>query len=295
MPELVSRLRAAGCVFAEDEAAVLLASAGSDEELEAMVVRRVAGAPLEHVVGWVDFAGVRVGIDPGVFIPRQRTALMVERVLACMHARGHAAVLACMQASGDAAVLACMQARTVVVDLGCGTGALGLAVAHAVRRAATTEVGVAVEVEVHAVDVDAAAVACARRNLAAAGIAGTVHQGDLTAPLSHHLRGKVDLILANMPYVPTRARDLMPAESRDHEPAHTTDGGTDGLDLIRRVAEQAPRWLTSTGSVWVEVGEDQVAAATYAFESNGLTPRTHTDDDRGATVLSGTMSGISPV
>ena len=78
MPDLVTRLRAAGCVFAEDEAAVLESSAGSAEELAAMVARRVAGEPLEYVVGWVEVAGVRVSITPGVFIPRQRTAFLVE-------------------------------------------------------------------------------------------------------------------------------------------------------------------------------------------------------------------------
>src|SRR4051794_41979982 len=76
--EVVDALRGAGCVFAEDEAALLEREASSTGDLAAMVARRVAGEPLEQIVGWVDFAGVRVLLEPGVFVPRQRTALMVD-------------------------------------------------------------------------------------------------------------------------------------------------------------------------------------------------------------------------
>src|SRR5438552_17689641 len=100
---IVARLRAAGCVFAEDEAAVLLASATDSASLAAMVDQRIAGRPLEHVVGWVEFCGRRVLVDPGVFVPRRRTELLVREARA---RRG-----------------------PVVVDLACGCGAVGLAVA----------------------------------------------------------------------------------------------------------------------------------------------------------------------
>lgn len=258
VPELVVRLRAAGCVFAEDEAAVLLESAGSAEELEAMVVRREAGEPLEHVVGWVDLAGVRVSIDPGVFVPRQRTAFLVERAAARLDGLDH---------------------PPVVLDLGCGTGALALALARTLPPGGVT---------VHAVDLDPAAVACAARNLA--DIPGAVHLGDLTETLPAELAGRVDVILANMPYVPTAAIGLMPPESRDFEPTVTVDGGSDGLDLVRRVAGLASYWLVPGGSVWVETGADQAEAAADAFGRAGLTPAIHTDDERGATVV----SAISP-
>ncbi|WP_460848609.1 putative protein N(5)-glutamine methyltransferase [Nocardioides ultimimeridianus] len=274
MPELVplvalvARLRAAGCVFAEDEAAVLTSSAGSAEELEAMVARRVAGEPLEHVVGWVDFAGVRVAVGPGVFIPRQRTALLVEVAAACLRASN--------------SLLARKQGAATVVDLGCGSGALGLALAR------TRPPG---EVAVHAVDIEPAAVACARRNLA--GVPGGVHRGDLFEPLPPELAGEIDVLLANMPYVPTHALALMPAESRDHEPRVTTDGGADGLDLIRRVAAEAARWLRPGGTLLVETGEDQAEAVAATFAAHGLTPAVHHDDERGATVVSGAVSAIS--
>ncbi|HWU21503.1 MAG TPA: putative protein N(5)-glutamine methyltransferase [Nocardioides sp.] len=274
MPELVppvalvSRLRAAGCVFAEDEARVLTSSAGSAEELEAMVARRIAGEPLEHVVGWVDFAGTRVGVGPGVFIPRQRTALLVEVAAACLRASN--------------SLLARKQGAATVVDLGCGSGALGLALART-RPHGT--------VAVHAVDIEPVAVEWARRNLAR--VPGDVHLGDLFEPLPAELAGRVDVLLANMPYVPTHALALMPAESRDHEPRVTTDGGVDGLDLIRRVAQEAAHWLRPGGSVLVETGADQADTVAATFAAHDLTPAVHHDEERGATVVCGSVSAIS--
>ncbi len=245
--DLVLRLRAAGCVFAEDEARVLLDSA-TGEELEALVARRVAGVPLEYVVGWVDFAGIRVALDPGVFIPRQRTAFLVE--------------------------LASDVAARVVVDLCCGSGALGLALAH--RHPG---------VELHAADLDPVAVACARRNLEPIG--ASAHQGDLDAPLPDRLRGRVDVLVANVPYVPSAAVAQMPPESRDHEPRDTVDGGSDGLDVVRRLAELAPRWLAPGGRVFVETSADQAPETERTFERAGLAALAHHDPERVATVVSG--------
>jgi release factor glutamine methyltransferase len=259
--DLVVRLRAAGCVFAEDEAEVLL-EAASGAALEELVTRRVAGEPLEHVVGWVDFAGVRVLLDPGVFIPRQRTALLVELAEWALFSR--LAALAPQPAAAG-----------VVVDLCCGSGALGLAL-HARHPG----------IELHAADVDPAAVACARRNLDPIG--ATVHQGDLDAPLPDRLRGLVDVLVANVPYVPTDAIALMPPESRDHEPRGTVHGGADGLDVVRRLAALAPAWLAPGGAVFVETGGAQSEAAAAAFAAAGLSPAVHQDDERGATVVSGT-------
>ncbi|WP_408897226.1 putative protein N(5)-glutamine methyltransferase [Nocardioides sp. R1-1] len=247
---LVARLRAAGCVFAEEEAAVLAASAGSASELEELVARRVAGEPLEYVVGWVAFDGGRVGVEPGVFVPRQRTAYLVELAAGTVTA-------------GD-----------VVLDLCCGSGALGLALARRVP-------GIAV----HASDVDPVAVACAARNLAPVG--GSAVVGDLDAALPSALRGQAAAILANVPYVPSRAVALMPPESREHEPRGTVDGGPDGLDLLRRVAGVAPRWLRPGGALLSEVSETQAPAAATVFAAAGLDPSVHHDEERDATVVSG--------
>jgi release factor glutamine methyltransferase len=250
----VRRLRAAGCVFAEEEADILAASASSPEELDAMVRRRVDGEPLEQVVGWADFCGLRVVVEPGVFVPRRRTTLLVREAVAT---------------AGS------LTRPAVVVDLCCGTGALGLAVVAALGDG-----------ELHAADADPAAVRCARRNL---GARGTVHEGDLDAPLPARLRGRVDLLLANVPYVPTDEIPLLPHEARLYEPATALDGGSDGLRVLARVATLAPRWLSPLGAVLLETSERQADAAVAILEAEGLAAGTVTDDELGATVVVGRL------
>ncbi|MFE5600778.1 putative protein N(5)-glutamine methyltransferase [Streptomyces coelicoflavus] len=247
---VVAALRGAGCVFAEDEAALILAAARTAAELTALVDRRVTGLPLELVLGWAEFGGLRVAVAPGVFVPRRRTEFLVSEALA------HAP---------DA---------DVVVDLCCGSGAVGAALAAALDRP-----------EVHAADVDPAAVHCARGNLADAG--GRVYAGDLFDALPDTLRGRVDILAANVPYVPTGEVGLLPAEARDHEPLVALDGGSDGLDVLRRVAAAAPDWLAPGGCLLVETSERQAAAAVDAFTRAGLTPRLAVCEDLYAHVVIG--------
>ena len=253
--ELTRRLRAAGCVFAEDEARVLSSSAASADELEAMVLRRVAGEPLEVVVGWADFCGLRIAVEPGVFVPRARTAVLVE------HGRP------------------LIGAGSVVVDLCCGTGAVGVAL-HAAQPG----------IELQVSDVDAAAVACARRNVEPIG--GRVHEGDLFGALPDDLRGRVDLLVVNAPYVPTDAIATMPPEARDHEPHVALDGGADGVDVHRRVAEDALRWLTPAGHLIVETSPRQAGLTAAAFEVAGLRPSVVTSDDSDGTAVIGVRAPV---
>jgi release factor glutamine methyltransferase len=248
---VVSRLRAAGCVFAEEEARLLTEAAGTPAELAEMVDRRVAGLPLEQILGWVEFDGLRLALDGGVFVPRRRTAFLVRCAVPLVPPGG------------------------VVVDLCCGCGALGTALAIRLPG-----------VEVHAADIDPAAVACARRNLA--GVGGLVYCGDLFAPLPATLRGRVDVVVANVPYVPTEAIAQMPPEARDHEPRLALDGGSDGLDVARRMIAAAPDWLTPGGSLLFETSESQADAAVGLLTGGGFVPRIESDDDVGATVVVGT-------
>jgi release factor glutamine methyltransferase len=252
MSTIVERLRAAGCVFAEEEASLIAGAASTPVELEEMVARRVEGLPLEQVVGFAEFCGLRVLVDPGVFVPRHRTEFLVR----------------------EAAALA--KPGSVIVDLCCGTGALGLALASLVEAA-----------DLSAADLSPAAVACARRNL---GPTVPVYQGDLFSALPTSLRGRVDILLANTPYVPTGEIAFLPAEARLYEPAVTLDGGADGLDLQRRVAAEAPRWLAPGGHVLVEVSERQAPVADDIFASAGLTTRIATSDELYATIVIGTRS-----
>lgn len=248
--DVVARLRAAGCVFAEDEARVLAAAARGPEELELLTARRVAGLPLEHVVGWAEFCGLRVAVDPGVFVPRRRTEFLVR------------------------VAVGVARPGAVVVDLCCGSGAVGAAVVDRVAG-----------VELHAVDVDPVAVACARRNVGA----GRVYAGDLYEPLPVSLAGRVDVLVANAPYVPTGAIGMMPPEARDHEPLVALDGGADGLDVQRRVIAGAARWLAPGGRLLVETGARQAAGTVAAFARGGLRAEVVSDEDLSATVVVGSV------
>jgi release factor glutamine methyltransferase len=247
--ELVARLRTAGCVFAEDEAQILLAAATSSAELEAMTERRVSGDPLEHIVGWADFAGLSIAVGTGVFVPRRRTEFLVEQ----------------------AAAIATPGA--VVVDLCCGSGAVGAAL-----------VAGGDDLELYAVEIDPVMAAYARRNL---GGSASVLEGDLFGPLPRRLREHVDVLVANAPYVPTEAIAQMPPEARDHEPLVALDGGPDGLDIHRRIAAEATRWLSPAGRLLIEVSERQSPIAAAFFAAAGLVAQIVESEDRGATVVIG--------
>ena len=273
-PAIVTRLRDAGCVFAEDEARLLISAARTPGDLAAMVDRRAAGQPLEHVLGWAEFCGLRIAVDPGVFIPRRRTEFLVQQ--AADLARRDADLA--RREAGPARTGDTGPARpgpVVVVDLCCGSGAVGAALAAAVNP-----------VELHAADIDPAAVRCARRNIAAAG--GQVYQGDLYAPLPARLRGRVDILAANVPYVPTGAVGLLPPEARVHEPRVALDGGADGLDVLRRVTAAAPQWLAPGGHLLAEASEGQAPQAAEAMARRGLVPRLARSSALNTTVVIGT-------
>ena len=276
---LVARLRAAGCVFAEDEAALLVADAPDAAALDVLTARRVAGEPLEQVVGWAGFRGLRIGVEPGVFVPRARTGLLVREAVRALRARATGAAPG--RAPGAPGRSGGTGDGPVVVDLCCGTGAVGLAVA-------VEHPGVAL----WAVDLDPAAVACARRNAAALGPAGTtVLLGDLDAPLPAALEARVDVLVVNAPYVPTAEIAHMPTEARDHEPRVALDGGADGVDLHRRVAAAAPRWLAPGGHLLIETSVRQAGATAAACEGQGLAVRVVHDEDLDGTVVIATRSG----
>ncbi|CAN5356246.1 putative protein N(5)-glutamine methyltransferase [soil metagenome] len=252
---MVIQLRAAGCVFAEEEARILMAEAASSVVLTEMVERRVAGVPLEHIVGWAEFFGMRVAVDPRVFVPRQRTAFLVEQALALAPPNG-----------------------SVVIDMCCGCGAIGAALLAHLDDA-----------QVHATDVDPAAAANARRNL---GAGGRVYAGDLYDPLPPALRGSVDVIVANAPYVPTDAIALMPSEARLHEARVALDGGADGLDVQRRIAAEAPAWLAPGGHLLIETSDQQATHTAAAFEKHGLLTHMARSSERDATVIVGHMPSM---
>lgn len=245
---VANRLRATGSVFAEDEARLLLSAARTSAELETMLDERAAGVPIEHVVGWAEFCGLRVAVEPDVFVPRRRTEFLVQQAVARIGP------------------------GSIVVDLCTGSGAVAVAVA------AATDVG-----ELHATDIDPVAVRCAARNLGAE----RVYRGDLFEPLPASLRARVAVAVANTPYVPTDELEQLPREARLHEPRHALDGGGDGLDIQRRAADAALEWLAPGGFLLVETSERQAPEAAEIFRGSGLDPSVARSGDLDATVVIG--------
>ncbi len=247
-PALAARLAAGGSVYADEEADLLLSAAETAEDLERMVRERVDGRPLEYVVGWAWFCGLKIFVEPGVFVPRVRTAFLVE------------------QAQRRLAPY------MVMVDLCCGSGAVGAAL-----------LAVAPDAALYAVDIDPAAVGCARRNLGA----DRVWEGDLYDALPAELAGRVNLIVANAPYVPHQAVPQLPREARLHEARIALDGGADGLDVLRRVAEGAKSWLAAGGHLLVEASAAQGPKVADCFAQEGLSPAIAYSEALEATVVVG--------
>jgi release factor glutamine methyltransferase len=185
---------------------------------------RVEGLPLEHVLGWAEFHGGRYAVAPGVFVPRPRTEHLVD--------------------------LAIARGGSTVLDLCCGSGAVGAAVAAGLGA------------ELYSAELDPVAAAVARRNVP------RVFEGDLFDPLPRGLL--FDLIVVVAPYVPTDEIALLPHEARDFEPLLALDGGADGLDLVRRILAEAPRWLAPGGALLTEVSEEQAPVVAALAERQGL-------------------------
>ncbi|WP_309485172.1 methyltransferase [Clavibacter nebraskensis] len=197
---------------------------------------------------------------PGVFVPRRRTERLARAAVTAARTVDH----------------------PVVVDLCCGSGAIAAVIADEVPRAV-----------LHAADLDPVAVACAAENLVPRGV--DVHRGDLLDALPDALRGRIDVLVANVPYVPRAALELLPPEARLHGPEATRDGGGDGLDVLRRAALQSGSWLAPDGLLLVEVADAQLPVALDALAVAGLearadpfaAPADDTDDDDGTRVVSG--------
>jgi release factor glutamine methyltransferase len=170
---------------------------------------------------------------------------------------------------------------SVVVELCCGVAAAASAIAAEVPGA-----------EVYAADIDPAEVAVARRNLPPVAGAERVFEGDLFDALPAGLRGRIDVLIANAPYVPTAEIANMPPEARVHEPLVALDGGADGLDVQRRITAAAREWLAPGGSLLIETSVRQAPATADAMRAGGLEPRIVHDDELDATAVIGTTPAV---
>lgn len=236
----VHRLAEGGCLAPADEAEELLeASSRGLGAIDELVARRLRGEPLAWIVGSVRFCGVRIRVEPGVFVPRPHSQALARRAADLLPSAG------------------------IGVDLCTGSGAVAVVLRTARPRAT-----------VIATDSDRAAVACARRN----GI--RTYRGDLDEPLPSSMRGRVDVMTAVVPYVPTEEIHLLPRDVLAHEPRRALDGGPRGTTVLMRAARAAARWLRPGGSVLLELGGDQAAGVGAALIAAGLSVvhvRTDTD------------------
>jgi release factor glutamine methyltransferase len=228
-----------------------LVEAVSDEQAasyDALVARRAAREPLQHLTGTAAFRYVELAVGPGVFVPRPETELLAG--WAVEQAR---------------AVAGRGPERPVVVDLCSGSGAIAMSVAHEVPGAT-----------VHAVELDPGAHAWAERNLAGTGVA--LHLGDLADALPE-LDGTVDVVVCNPPYIPLDAWESVAPEVRDHDPSAALWSGEDGLDAMRDLERTAARLLRPGGVVGAEHADAQADSAPAVFASAGrwLDVRDHVD------------------
>jgi release factor glutamine methyltransferase len=237
---VVSALAEAGCVAPHEEAdALFLARSEGVEPIEELVARRLHGEPLAWITGSVRFCGVRIHVDPGVFVPRPHTQALARRAASLLSDDG------------------------IAVDLCTGSGAVAAVLALAHPRAT-----------VIATDIDSTAVACARRN----GVRALV--GDLDEPLPPSLLGRVDVMTAVVPYVPTEELAFLPRDVLANEPRRALDGGPSGTRVLVRAAEVAARWLRPGGNVLLELGGDQAGEVANALAEVGLSEiRVHLDGD----------------
>jgi release factor glutamine methyltransferase len=218
-----------------------------------MVERRQAGEPLQYVLGRWGFRRLDLMVDRRVLIPRPETEQVVEVALAEIT----------RLASGPPTKPTKPTSNLVVVDLGTGSGAIALSIASERER-----------VEVWATDSSPDAVAVARANLAGmGGYAATrvrVVQGDWWAALPEQLRGSIDLVVSNPPYVSSEEMAVLDSEVRDWEPRAALEAGPTGLEAVERILDPAPGWLRPNGVVVMEIAPHLAAAATWAAQRSGF-------------------------
>lgn len=200
--------------------------------------RRAGREPLQYLLGWEDFHGVRLAVTPDVLVPRPETEGLVEWAIEVLGGL----------------------AEPIAADLGTGSGSIACAVAHALPRA-----------EVLAVEVSAGALAVASRNVRQLGLSARVHllAGDLFAPLGS-IAASLDLVVANPPYLPSAVLPSLPPEVSRHEPRAALDGGPDGLAVIRRIVSGAPPVLKPGGWLLMEIGDDQAGPVASLMAAEGF-------------------------
>jgi release factor glutamine methyltransferase len=279
LAEAVARLEAAGLPTARPDAEWLLGAVlggerfaayleparavtpGAAERFRGLVGRRAGHEPLQHLLGFEDFRGLRLRVTPAVLVPRPETEGLVAWALELLDG---------LSEDGGRAGAISGRPLMVVADIGTGSGAIACALASARPDA-----------RVIATDLSRDALAVAAANVRALGLEGSVEllAGDLLAPQAG--RPRLDMIVANLPYIPTAVIATLPREVREFEPRAALDGGPDGLRALRRLVEAAPTALRVGGWIALEVGEEQAGALASLMGAEGFTDIAARHDFRG--------------
>ena len=203
-----------------------------------LVERRAAREPLQYLLGWEDFHGLRLAVSPDVLVPRPETEGLIEWALEVLAGRP----------------------EPVVADLGTGSGAIACAIARSEPTA-----------EVLAVEISGGALAVASRNVRDLKLGARVRllAGDLFAPLGS-IPASLDLVVANPPYLPSAVIPSLPPEVSRHEPRAALDGGPDGMTVLRRIVAGAPTVLKRTGWLLMEIGEEQAGPLASLMAAEGF-------------------------
>lgn len=207
-----------------------------------LIKRRAAGEPLQTILGETEFYSRSFKVEPGVFIPRPETERLVETAAELL-------------APGDRNHIA-----PVAVEVGCGSGIVGVSLALELPR-----------LTLWATDANPQAVALTKRNARTHGVDGrlTVLKGSRFTPLPEHLKGTVDLLVSNPPYVRTDDIEGLDREVAEHDPHSALDGGVDGLDFYRALAAGLGTWVRPGGWIAVEIGDDQAEEVQTILEAAG--------------------------
>jgi release factor glutamine methyltransferase len=190
------------------------------EAFESLLAKRRGGEPLQYLEEQIPFGPIEVSVDRRVLIPRPETEQLLELAVGAV------------------------SDPQVIVDLCTGSGNLALALKHTFPDAV-----------VYATDRSSEAVAVAEENARSANLDVTVLEGDLFDPVPEHLRGRVDLVVANPPYIAEHELADLPAEVRDHEPTMALVAGPDGDEVLAAIAAGAPGWLAPGGTIVCEISE----------------------------------------
>ena len=228
--------------------------------------RRLTGEPVQYVTGVAAFMLSDFEVNRHVLIPRPETEALTEVALGLLGGEPEPSEAAPDAPSGGAEA---GRPDRVVVDVGTGSGVIAVTAAQRVADA-----------RVVATDSSAEALGVARRNAERAGVADRIdfREGSLLRPVEEEgLRGRVSLLVSNPPYVATGDLESLPREVRDFEPRDALDGGPDGLDCLRVIAQDGPALLRSSGVIALEVGLGQAAAVAAMLEEGTGSVTIHKD------------------